>query len=109
MRITLLATSFGPYHLARLRALKNQHEVQAIEVSRTDPVYGWDVHNEKVAADIVSLSHSRLGQARARTRLSRLIEHFSPDVVAIPGWSCLLCYTSLYRRSSKADSSHPDE
>lgn len=88
MRLAVLFARFGPYHVARLRALSDDHDVVAVELSGTNLNYDW----EPVAMD--GLTHVQLFDGNHRTvdasRLRRqvwtvLAEH-APDAVAVPGW-----------------------
>jgi glycosyltransferase involved in cell wall biosynthesis len=91
MRIALLFSSYGPYHLARLRALREVSTVLPLEFSDTDDAYHWDVESEKRQAGVISLSAATSGNGRRRTpimaRLAGELLRFSPDAVAIPGYA----------------------
>lgn len=90
MRIALLFSSYGPYHLARLRALREVSCVLPLEFSDND-AYHWEVEEEKHEAGIISLSAPTSGNARRRTpimtRLAGEFLKFSPDAVALPGYA----------------------
>jgi glycosyltransferase involved in cell wall biosynthesis len=83
MRIALLFRSFGPYHLARLRAAREHHEILALEHADLDTDYDWNVRAEKRNAGIVTLSSTHERNGRFASELSK----FAPDVIAIPGYS----------------------
>jgi glycosyltransferase involved in cell wall biosynthesis len=91
MRIALLFRSYGPYHLARLRALREIHSVLALEFSPIDEDYDWDTREQKRGSNIVSLSTTSTTEARPRAqfmeKLAGELTRFSPDAVAIPGYS----------------------
>lgn len=78
MRIALLFRSYGPYHLARLKALRKDHTVLAVEWSTVDADYGWEESEKKREAGVIALSANELAAKLAG---------FSPDAVAIPGYS----------------------
>lgn len=90
MRIALLFRSYGPYHIARLRALRLCHPVVALEHSSNDPDYNWDAIEQKHEARVVSLSK---GEGKSKTGSSFMasladeLVRFSADVIAIPGYS----------------------
>ncbi|WP_409560782.1 glycosyltransferase [Hyphomicrobium sp. MC8b] len=83
MRIALLFRSFGPYHLARLRAAREHHDILALEHADLDVDYDWNVRAEKRNAGVVTLSsaHERNGW------LASELPKFAPDAIAIPGYS----------------------
>ncbi|WP_245279949.1 glycosyltransferase family 4 protein [Hyphomicrobium sp. 99] len=90
MRIALLFRSYGPYHLARLNALRQRHSVLALEYSDFDGDYGWDERERKRDAGVIALSQTK-SAAEPRTRVTKKLaaelERFRPDAVAIPGYS----------------------
>lgn len=90
MKIALLFRSYGPYHLARLRAARENNSILALEYSDTDADYGWDAREEKRALGVITLSSSskddEVPQPRTHT-LARELTQFAPDAVAIPGYS----------------------
>jgi glycosyltransferase involved in cell wall biosynthesis len=88
MRIALLFRSYGPYHLARLRAARSKASVLAIEFSEIDSEYNWNISAEKRRSEIISLPatdspNDRTGIAKLRN----VLRAFSPHAVAIPGYS----------------------
>jgi glycosyltransferase involved in cell wall biosynthesis len=87
MRIALLFRSYGPYHLARLEALRRRASVLALEFSDFDTEYDWNVRDQKRAAGVVSLSKNDKGRKPGLEALTQWLQKFSPDVVAIPGYS----------------------
>jgi len=78
LRIALLFRSYGPYHLARLEALRKDHTVLAVEWSPVDADYGWEEREKKRESGVLALSANELA-----TKLSG----FSADAVTIPGYS----------------------
>jgi glycosyltransferase involved in cell wall biosynthesis len=97
MKIALLFRSFGPYHLARLRAAREHHSVLALEVSDVDEDYGWSAGVAKRAAGVITLPSTAPKSARSElaNTLSREIAEFAPDAVAIPGYSEAFALTVL--------------
>jgi glycosyltransferase involved in cell wall biosynthesis len=101
MRIALLFRSFGPYHIARLRAAREKASILALEFIDSDHEYRWAIPDEKRASEIISLSTSepnnfvgRFGNsmpgrvnARRKMKLETELHKFAPDAVAIPGYS----------------------
>src|SRR4051794_478632 len=88
MRIALLFQSYGPYHLARLAALRKQHDVRALEFISVDPDYRWDAEPKKAAEEVTSIESDQ-------TRLILELDRYAPDAVAIPGWSDPLALGAL--------------
>ncbi|SFV34586.1 glycosyltransferase family 4 protein [Hyphomicrobium facile] len=90
MKIALLFRSYGPYHIARLGALRLRHPVVALEHSAVDPDYDWDAIEQKRDARVVSLSKGE-GKSNAgasfMANLANELVRFSADVIAIPGYS----------------------
>lgn len=95
MKIALLFRSFGPYHLARLRAARNRHDILALEHAAIDADYDWDVQAEKREAGVITLtSHER------SRPLAVELKSFEPDAIAIPGYSEPFALAAL--RTSRA-------
>jgi glycosyltransferase involved in cell wall biosynthesis len=90
VRIALLFRSYGPYHIARLGALRLRHPVLALEHSDPDPDYDWSATEQKREARVVSLSNSerkfKSGTSFTANLAAQLCK-FSADVLAIPGYS----------------------
>ncbi|HET6389275.1 glycosyltransferase [Hyphomicrobium sp.] len=86
MKIALLFRSYGPYHLARLAAVRQYHSVLALEYSDIDADYGWEVAAQKRDAGVIALSNPRGAEAFAK-RLTAELGRFMPDAVAIPGYA----------------------
>jgi glycosyltransferase involved in cell wall biosynthesis len=88
MRIALLFRSYGPYHLARLKAARTKASILALEFADVDSEYEWNVSEQKRNAEVISLStHNRRSDRNEIARLSSLLRAFSPHAVAIPGYS----------------------
>jgi glycosyltransferase involved in cell wall biosynthesis len=86
MRLAVLFKSWGPYHLARLEALRAKHDVLALENTDVDEVYDWKVEARKKHAKIVSIGARDARRDRTRALGAQLVR-FAPDAVAIPGYS----------------------
>jgi glycosyltransferase involved in cell wall biosynthesis len=86
-RIALLFRSYGPYHLARLKAARSKASVLALEFAEVDSEYDWNVADQKRRACVVSLSTTNRRHDRNETaKLRNLLRDFSPHAVAIPGY-----------------------
>lgn len=88
MRIAVLFARLGPYHVARLRALSEDHDVGAVELSGTNLNYDW----APVAVDglthtqLFDGNHRSVEASRLRRRVAATLSEQAPDVVAVPGW-----------------------
>src|SRR4051794_2292993 len=94
MKIALLFRSYGPYHLARLAALRKLHNVHALEFCALDPDYNWKVDGKKSTERVENIHNSR-------ELLFSELDRYHPDIVAVPGWSEPLALQTLihcYRR-----------
>ncbi len=88
MDLAVLFARLGPYHMARLRALNDTHEVAAVELSGENINYAWD----PVAADglehvqVFDTNHRTVPARRLRRGIKKALARQSPDAVAVPGW-----------------------
>jgi len=97
MRIAILFLHLGPYHVARLEAAgqrltEDGDELVGIEVARISHTYAWDAvaggdHFRKVTL-FQNAVHEDIPRAESRKAVRRALSEASPDVVALPGWSC---------------------
>ena len=99
MKLAIAFRRFGPYHLARLNAIAAVCDIVAIEYSRVDAVYAWDLEDDEtdfsrivIAEDSDQLKSHRHLMLR---RISSVLDTIKPDVVAIPGWSSCEALASL--------------
>ncbi len=90
MNLAVLFFRFGPYHLARLRAVGAIAELTAIEASGRAGEYDWDVVEAAPNFNRLTLfpdgRHREHPLSVLRTRLDRALSRADPDAVAIPGW-----------------------
>lgn len=90
MRIALLFRSYGPYHLARLNALRQRHSVIALEYADADADYDWQEAERKREAGVITLRDTNSSASRTApfaTRLTAELRRFAPDAMAIPGYA----------------------
>jgi glycosyltransferase involved in cell wall biosynthesis len=91
LKLTVLFHRLGPYHHARLRALAGQAEVTAIEFSRVDNTYAWDIVRADSTYPVVSLfTDADIDTKPIDTiavSMQAALSKLHPQVVAIPGWS----------------------
>ena len=95
-RVAIIWSTFGPYHLARLRGAAEagaQHnaEIHGIEVAERDSIYEWDPcksGNEFIRHTVFpSQDYSRLSSRMIADATVRTLESIQPDVIAVNGWA----------------------
>ncbi len=99
MTLTVLFTNFGPYHLARLRALGHRlaergNRLVALELARTERRYPWTTDREAAPNepfDWITLFEdeaveSLSGRDCAR-QTRRALERIAPDAIAVAGYA----------------------
>jgi 1,2-diacylglycerol 3-alpha-glucosyltransferase len=95
MRLVVMFDNFGPYHLARLQAVRRQAEQEGFEVLGLEtlgasPKYSWTSLGHPVMADIITL-FPRVNQRRPPIPLLgysvvKSLTALRPDAVAICGY-----------------------
>jgi glycosyltransferase involved in cell wall biosynthesis len=90
MDVAVLFFRFGPYHIARLRAVGNVSTLTAIECSGRATEYAWDPVDSAPTFERRTLfpdqSHRTVPLAKLRSAIDRALSATDPDAVAIPGW-----------------------
>lgn len=89
-RLAVVFYRYGPYHVARLRAVAKLVDVAGVEFTSRDHVYEWDKVQLPPDVRLKTLfgDHARVGHKIGeiyRTVLDVLLE-VQPNVIAIPGW-----------------------
>jgi glycosyltransferase involved in cell wall biosynthesis len=89
MKIAVAFHRLGPYHHARIQTTAKQGDAAAIEYTRKDVTYAWDIVDADHGFERITLfekhgNHETIPEIgkRIRSAFARL----NPDVVAIPGW-----------------------
>lgn len=94
MRAVFVFDHFGPYHLARVRAVSALPglEVAGVELHCESRTYGWDqsgggesIGFKKISIPRVNL-HGRRERLALRSALEKTLESCAPDVVFVNGW-----------------------
>jgi 1,2-diacylglycerol 3-alpha-glucosyltransferase len=89
-RLAIIWTNFGPYHLARILALKNDFDVQPIELANYQRLYRWDKENSEVPIhtlrDGAWEDQSQLGVA---LDIWRKLNTLRPSAILVPGYATL--------------------
>lgn len=126
MRIAVLFMSYGPYHLARVKALAalggQRHQVLGIEVARREAAYAWERPAGAANFPLITL-FPEAGLAedipawRQVIALWRCLQQQSPDALAICGyrnpimaaallWSRWRGKVAVFMSESKKDDFH---
>jgi len=85
-KVAVLWVHFGPYHLARLRAVRQKCEVAAIEFASGQQMYGWQ---SEASSEVITLDravHERGGSFRNALRLWSVLNNVEPSCLFIPGY-----------------------
>lgn len=92
IRIAVMFVNYGPYHLARSRALIEQAELDPyfIELAAAQSTYPWLADKQKLGDRLVTLAHQSYetcqGREIARDAV-RILEQLRPAAVVIAGYS----------------------
>jgi glycosyltransferase involved in cell wall biosynthesis len=84
--IAVLWVHYGPYHMARLRALQERCAVTAIQFASGQRLYGWHSASNSGIVTLRDEVHERAGSYRAARKLWRVLQRTRPDVLLIPGY-----------------------
>lgn len=91
MKLAILFHRLGPYHYARLDALAGRCVVAAVEFSRLDNTYAWDIVVAETSYPVISLFTDADIDTKPTVEICRKVDaalnKVAPDAVAIPGWS----------------------
>jgi len=95
MRLAICFTNFGPYHLARLRALADElarrgGELTAYEMAGSERTWPWERREGREAFRRVTLFPDReleaLTPANCRQALTDALDHDQPDALGLVGY-----------------------
>jgi glycosyltransferase involved in cell wall biosynthesis len=84
--VAVLWVHFGPYHLARLRALRQKCEVAAIEFASGQQMYGWRSESNSEVITLDRTVYERGGSFPNAIRLWRVLNNVEPRYLFIPGY-----------------------
>ena len=91
MKVAILFDNFGPYHLARLIGASRVVEVLGVEFAGSSHDYVWErseaSHTLRTETLFPESSSRQVATRDFKDRLTKVLEDFAPDAVAIPGWS----------------------
>lgn len=94
MRLAILFDNFGPYHIARLNALRQHCDLVAVQFRSRSKEYEW-VTDASGAIDYYTAVATDDGSALLRSRLEVILDQTRPEVVFIPGWDSVGAATAL--------------
>ena len=95
MKLGLLFSSYGPYHIARLESLKNNDsvlkgQVTGIELARSQELYPWRTKVDNLTYPIISvIQEQSLEQTKLIQIVGKLIKvlnQVEPELLAISGY-----------------------
>ena len=96
MKIAVIWSRFGPYHVARLRgavgiAVAHGAEIYGIEIARRDALYEWDAVDRSDSFEHITLfdreTHQDIHRRDIQARLVPTLEAIAPDAIAVNGWA----------------------
>ena len=88
-KIAVLFDNFGPYHIARLKALAKQFQLLAIEQRSQSQEYLWRA-SEKVPFNrvlVLKEKNNDVPRHKEQALLNERLDEFNPNVVVVPGWA----------------------
>jgi 1,2-diacylglycerol 3-alpha-glucosyltransferase len=85
--IAILWVHFGPYHVARLAALRSRCcNVTAIQFAQSQEKYGWSMEGGPDLISLSSAAHERTSFYRRFRSLWRVLNARRPRILMIPGY-----------------------
>jgi glycosyltransferase involved in cell wall biosynthesis len=103
-RLAIIWNNFGPYHMARIQALKAHFDVIAIELASDQRLYRWwrgDV--DESVQTLTSGAWEDQDKLRVAIELWRKLSQLRPRIILVPGWASLpaLC-AAIWGRTHRA-------
>ncbi|WP_018290106.1 glycosyltransferase family 4 protein [Verrucomicrobium sp. 3C] len=91
MRLLICYAHFGPYHLARARALLKRRGIDPVfvELSQTQKSHPWLGEKEERGIPVFSLctgAFEQIDQREAAFRMREFLDQVTPDVIATAGY-----------------------
>ena len=86
----MIWASFGPYHLARIRALAKYFDVEAIQLAGFERLYRWGAETDEQQASIHTLCDGAWEDQdpiSVAFRLWRKLNKLQPRVLLVPGYT----------------------
>jgi 1,2-diacylglycerol 3-alpha-glucosyltransferase len=90
-RIAILFVNYGPYHLARVRALMNrpQFDPYFIELAEAQKVYPWTADKRDLGERLITLAHQSYESCSSRQiarNVASMLDALQPAAVVIAGY-----------------------
>src|SRR5207248_5174677 len=91
MKLAVLFDNLGPYHIARLTALRRHCDLLAVEQHASSVEYDWRPSAQVPFRRVTLFENAGapIGSASelAPRAISEVLSRFGPDVIAVPGWA----------------------
>ena len=89
-KLAVIWVNFGPYHVARIRALTKYFDVAAIQLAGFQRLYGWVAEMQDLEASVHTLydgAWEDQSQRSVAVRLWRKLNELRPQTLLVPGYS----------------------
>ncbi len=90
LKLAIMFHRIGPMHHARLCALAERGTIMAIELTKVDATYQWDLLEEGTGyfkrTLFKNIESHKVTSRKIRRKTIDALDSIMPDVVAIPGW-----------------------
>lgn len=92
IRVSVIFVNYGPYHLARARALAAHPQLDPyfIELASAQNKYPWQAEKDRLGGQLITLSHRKYDEC-SRSELSRKLvaglSELQPHVVVLAGYN----------------------
>jgi glycosyltransferase involved in cell wall biosynthesis len=83
-------TNFGPHHIARIRALSERFQVEAIELASFERLYGWQNERELPGINVHTIRQGACEDHNpyfVALKLWRRLSILRPEILLVPGWA----------------------
>jgi 1,2-diacylglycerol 3-alpha-glucosyltransferase len=89
-RVAVIWTNFGPYHIARIEALRAFFDVRAIELASDERLYRWwRAEPDASSYTLTQGAWEDQGRFAVAGKLWRLMDDLRPTVILSPGYATL--------------------
>jgi glycosyltransferase involved in cell wall biosynthesis len=89
-RLAVIWTNFGPYHMARIRAMKPLFDVKAIELASDQRLYRWwKDDREESTYTLTTGDWEDQSKLRIALKLWRTLDSLRPSILLVPGYASL--------------------
>lgn len=100
MKIAIIFHRLGPYHVARIKALRDFAEVYVLEGVKDDDTYAWDIVDSNHHLNVCTLFSCDAEMKKASTsflyhKIKDRLNKIQPNVVAVNGWSTVLALSAF--------------